>query len=81
MRLFKIKKRKVWHVHDGRTGSMCNSASTFDIREEGYNPRIDEEYADIIEVDEIPYEVHDGLCKSCIMHAFEKGKVRIIAGI
>ena len=99
MRLFKVKKRKVWHIARKSSGSVCNSASTHDPkvssnianhvfegkalefkgRFKEYTSQPDYDYIDIIEVDEIPHEIHDSFCKACVQRGFEAGIVRIIA--
>lgn len=79
IKLFKIKKRKVWHIYNDRNGSYCRNARTFNLKEKGYNPRIDEDYIDMMRVKEIPHEIHDGLCKACVQHAFSDGIIKIVA--
>lgn len=99
MILFKVKKRKVWHIENGYGGSYCRNASTHDpvIRRglhtksdyeefrskqgltwEEYKSQPDVDYADLLEVDEVPHSVHDSLCKGCLSGAFEEEVIRIV---
>lgn len=92
MKLFRIKTRKVWHINSdfpGSQRSLCNNASAIDSRKyygvfsekeaRLYRSQPDLEYADVRKVREIPFDIHDQICKACVQQAFSEGMVRIIS--
>lgn len=101
MRLFKVKKRKVWHIEQPglqfshcRNSQMndpakCRSLENWEYKDgvrgeytgeyDAYKDKIDLDYIELVDTNEIPEELQGQLCKACVMHSFDAGEVRIVA--
>ena len=89
MILFKIKKRKVWHIANSWQSSLCHNARTYNLDNTSYTKthtnwkeytsQPDEDYVDLMEASEIPNDIHGSICKACVMHAFDDGVIRIVS--